>query len=135
MRLLKNRSVMPKERTIPGYFDEIEGFAETYYVGKEVPAESPYPTEEAVEKKVRVKGKKGRPRKKTATDQQNRNWPARAFISEELNMMLGLYKMRVRHIWSTNRSYGEILEDAFRYYIKHHDREAHDEYVSKGLIR
>ena len=126
---------MPKERTIPGYFDDIEGFAETYYGAKEAPAESTPPTEEAVEKKGKVKEKKERPLKKNAKGQQSRNCPARAFITQELSMMLGLYKMRVRHIWSSNPSYGQILEDAFRYYIKHHDREAYDDFVSKGLLR
>lgn len=127
---------MPKERTIPGYFDDIEGFSESYYAGREPAMDSPAPAPNTVGQKDVMKGKKERSRKKKATVQPTgRLMTSRAFISEELNMMLGLYKMRVRHIWNTSRSYGEILEDAFCHYLKSHDREAYDEFVMKGLIK
>ena len=127
---------MPKERTIPGYFDDIEGFSESYYAGREPAVESPAPAPSTIGEKDVMKGKSERSRKKKKTLQPtSRPMASRAFISEDLNMMLGLYKMRVRHIWSTSRSYGEILEDAFCHYLKSHDREAYDEFVMKGLIK
>ena len=113
---------MPKERTIPGYFDDIEGFSESYYAGREPAVESPAPVPGTVGEKDVKKEKSERSRKKKKTLQPtSRPMASRAFISEDLNMMLGRY--------------GEILEDAFCHYLKSHDREAYDEFVMKGLIK
>ena len=135
---------MPKKRTIPGYFDDIDGFSKTYY-GKpeEAAPESQAPTPDEgggtpiePDKEGRVmKGRREGTRKKKGAASPKKTNGARAFISEDLNLMLGLYKMRERHIWSTSRTFGQILEEAFLYYLKHHDREAYDEFASKGLIR
>lgn len=135
---------MPQKRTIPGYFDEIDGFSKTYFGKPEeakpdiqvtVPDESiENPT--APDKKGQVmKEKREIVRKKKGGSSPKITNASRAFISGDLNLMLGLYKMRERHFRNKSRTNGQILEDAFLYYIKQHDREAYDEFVSKGLIR
>ena len=122
---------MPKERTIPGYFDAIASEHSASVEGLHTAEQLTERSEKDQMKEVKTSPT----RRKQSRPRQPRAMPARAFISVELNVMLGLYKMRVRHIWGTSRSYGEILEDAFCYYIKSHDREAYDEFVTKGLTK
>lgn len=131
-----NVSDMPKERTIPGYFDDIEAFAGEYFGGKEESVSdngSPQSAEPPVSETM--KGNKSSSKKKRPPSSKDRKIVARAFISNELSVMLGLYKIRIRHLRNTFKSNGAILEEAFCYYIKTHDRETYDEFVTKGLIK
>lgn len=133
---------MPKEREIPGYFKDIEDMAGKHFGGAAVPPEGkvPNPVSEQPDHTEKtgpevVKTGKRAARKRKTPDVKPEAMTSRAYISDSLYLMLCLFKLRERHIWSTNRSHGDILEEAFCHYLKSHDREAYDDFVAKGLIK
>lgn len=117
---------MPKERIIPGYFDDIDSFhIET--------SESPAGDEEARpydgEQTCKPAKRRGRKRKDPASE-----FTGRAYIPDELVYMLGLYKIRRKQLGKPSLSNGVILREAFCYWVRHQDRKAYEDFVSKDLI-
>ncbi len=133
---------MPKERIIPGYFDEIAKDRKTKKAEETVSVPQAAPDPEQVPildtnpsaGRKQMKGKKTSMRRK-AHGESISSIQSRAFIPDNLNIMLGIYRLRIRHLRNKNCRYGDILLEAFLFYLKNSDREAYDDFKSQGLIQ
>ena len=137
---VKKEDRMPKERIIPGYFDEIakdrktKEPEETVSVPQADLQQVPVADTTPSAGRKQMKGKKS-PMRRKAHGENISSIQSRAFIPDNLNIMLGIYRLRIRHLRNRNCRYGDILLEAFLYYLKNSDREAYDDFKSQGLIQ
>jgi len=72
-----------------------------------------------------VSGKSGRPLSEDGE---------RIFVSKSFHALLGYEKPRRKLADGVSRFYGDLVEEAYLYYLKKNARDVYDRYVSMGLI-